>query len=371
LNLAEYRHELKWWLAFLRTPGIGPRKFSLYRDFFGSPETVFKLSDTSLKAAGFKESAIAWIKNPNWALIETDLAWAEAPGHACLLLHHPDYPGRLKEIPDPPPILFVQGSPEILSSRQLAIVGSRNPSPTGGKLAHDFAYDLSKLGFTVTSGLALGIDAAAHRGALDGEGATVAVTGTGLDEVYPAQNRRLAADILAQSGALVSELPLGTKPLACNFPRRNRIISGLSFGTLVVEAALRSGSLITARMALEQGREVFAIPGSVHNPLARGCNALIKQGAKLVETVGDITEELQLFPPLLSNLENSGKSSHIPQNCTDDASLQLLKYIAYEPTSVDTLIMETGKTPDILAQMLLALELDGHIISSNGGYSRV
>ena len=367
----ECNNELKWWLAFLRTPGIGARKFQIYSDFFGSPETVFSQSPASLKAAGFKENAIAWIKNPDWALIEQDLAWAATPGNACLLLHHPDYPARLKEIPDPPPILFVQGKPDKLSSTQLAVVGSRNPSPTGAKLAHEFAYALSQLGFTITSGLALGIDTAAHRGALAGRGTTVAVTGTGLDQVYPAQNRRLAVSIVEQDGLLVSELPWGTKPLASNFPRRNRIISGLSLGTLIVEAALRSGSLITARMALEQGREVFAIPGSLHNPLARGCNTLIKQGAKLVETVNDITEELQLSLSPLSNMQSSEPNSNAPQNCTDDTVLPLLKYIAYEPTSVDTLIMETGKTPDTLAQMLLRLELDGHIISSNGGYSRV
>jgi DNA processing protein len=366
-----YDNELKWWLAFLRTPGIGARKFLLYRDFFGELETIFKLSHTSLKTSGFKENAIAWITNPDWALIEKDLEWAATRGNACLLLPHPDYPARLKEIPDPPPVLFAQGNPDKLSSIQLAMVGSRNPSPTGGKLAHEFACALSQLGLTITSGLALGIDAAAHRGALKGMGTTIAVTGTGADQVYPAQNRRLAADIIDQGGVLVSELPLGTRPLARNFPCRNRIISGLSLGTLVVEAALRSGSLITARMALEQGREVFAIPGSLHNPLARGCNALIKQGAKLVETVNDITEELQLSLPSLSTAQRCEPNSQALQNCTDDTLRQLLKYIAYEPTSVDTLITETGKTPDILAQMLLTLELDGHIISSNGGYSRV
>ncbi|QFY45184.1 DNA-protecting protein DprA [Candidatus Methylospira mobilis] len=355
----------------MRTPGIGARKFLLYREFFGSPQAIFESSATSLKSAGFKESAITWIKKPDWALIETDLAWAAAPGQDCLLLHHPDYPERLKEIPDPPPVLFAQGSVDKLSSPQLAIVGSRNPSPAGAKVAHKFAHALVELGLTITSGLALGIDAASHRGALDGGGATVAVTGTGLDQVYPAQHRRLAADIIEQGGVLASELPLGAQPLARNFPRRNRIISGLSAGTLVVEAALRSGSLITARMALEQGREVFAMPGSLHNPLARGCNALIKQGAKLVETVDDIIEELQLSLPALSNIRNRGANSNEPQNCTDDTLLQLLKYIAYEPTSVDTLITETGKTPDIIAQMLLTLELDGRIISSNGGYSRV
>lgn len=361
------REELAWWLALLRTPGIGPRKFQLYSDFFGSPEAIFAQSAAILKASGFSDAAIAWIKQPDWRLIEKELEWTAVPGNFCLRLHQAEYPSLLKEIADPPPLLFVQGRLEIISSLQLAMVGSRNPSAAGVKLAHEFARSLSECGLTITSGLALGIDAAAHRGALNGGGATLAVTGTGLDQIYPPQNRQLAADIIGQGGALLSELPLGTKPLASNFPRRNRIISGLSVGTLVVEAALRSGSLITARMALEQGREVFALPGSIHNPLARGCNALIKQGAKLIESINDITEELQLTFPLPPETN----PCDFTKNHTDSALAQLLKYIAYEPTSVDTLLTETRNKPDVLAQMLLTLELDGYIISGIGGYSRV
>jgi DNA processing protein len=226
---------------------------------------------------------------------------------------------------------------------------------------------LVEAGLAVTSGLALGIDAAAHWGAVEGGGLTVAVAGTGLDQTYPRSHQKLAEAILAHGGALVSEFPTGTPPQASNFPRRNRIISGLSLGVLVVEAALRSGSLITARMALEQGREVFAIPGSINDPLARGCNSLIKQGAKLVETVEDILDEFSLAR-IPQNLETTRQSTG---GELDPESSALLKYIAYAPTSVDTLVAATGNTPEAIASLLLVLELQGHITSAEGGYSRI
>jgi DNA processing protein len=247
------------------------------------------------------------------------------------------------------------------------VVGSRNPTPQGQKLAHDFASALARAGCAITSGMAIGIDAAAHRGALHGEGVTLAVAGTGLDQVYPIRHHELAAAIIASGGALVSEFPTVTPPQATNFPRRNRILSGLSLGTLVVEAALRSGSLITARMAMEQGREVFAIPGSIHNPLARGCNALIKQGAKLVESLSDIFDELrwEAIPPQAETIW--GKADRPAAEC-----LELLKHIAYDPTSVDTLVAATGNTPDVISSMLLHLELQGYITSTSGGcFSRI
>ncbi len=228
----------------------------------------------------------------NWSAVEQDLRWAEKPNCHLLTLTDPAYPALLRQTTTLPPVLFVHGNVTLLSTPQIAIVGSRYPSPEGLENARRFAYSFSAEGITVTSGLALGIDGAAHHGALQNTGRTLAVMGHGLDHIYPMRHRALADRILEQGGGLVSEFPLGVKPVAAYFPQRNRIISGLSLGTLVVEAALRSGSLITARFALEQGREVFAIPGSVHSPLTKGCHALIRQGAKLVEVANDVLEEL-------------------------------------------------------------------------------
>ena len=263
-------------------------------------------------------------------------------------------------------MLFIRGILELLATPQIAIVGSRNPSRLGKQTAEDFAKTLANFGFTITSGLALGIDAASHIGALQAEGHTIAVAGTGLDRVYPARHKQLATEIL-QTGAIVSEFPPGTAARAINFPRRNRIISGLSIGLLVVEAAQRSGSLITARMALEQGREVFAIPGSIHNPLARGCNALIREGAKLVETTQDILEELgQYFQ------SPETKSAATQQTKLDLEQQNLLNLILYSPTFIDDLVRETGKSIEVIASILLILELEGYIASTAGGsYIRI
>ncbi|QSA96805.1 DNA-processing protein DprA [Methylococcus sp. EFPC2] len=352
----------------MRTPRVGPRAFQTLRDHFGSPEGVFSESRAGLTALGLAAATVDGLLAPDWRKVDDDLRWLAEPNRHCLTLDHPDYPLPLREIADPPPVLFVEGAPLALGSLQLAVVGSRNPSPTGEKLARDFSRALAEAGWAVTSGLALGIDAAAHRGALEGRGRTVAVAGTGPDQVYPARHARLAETIVQCGGALVSELPTGTAPQAGNFPRRNRIISGLSRGVLVVEAALRSGSLITARLALEQGREVFAIPGSIQNPLSRGCNALIKQGAKLVETVQDILEELGVYTPAPAAVPDSGEKPAAP----DPALASLLKSVAYEPTSVDTLIAATGFAPETITSMLLLLELDGYVIASGGGlYCRI
>jgi DNA processing protein len=299
------------------------------------------------------------------------LDWLAQPGHLFLTLADSDYPELLKQIDAPPPVLYLIGNAELLHQPQLAVVGSRNPTPNGLVNAREFARTLASAGLCITSGLAIGIDGAAHQGALDGEGHTVAVTGTGLDRVYPASQRELAHRI-ADQGVLVSEFSPGTPPLAANFPRRNRIISGLSIGTLVVEAALKSGSLITARLALEQGREVFAIPGSIHNPLARGCHTLIRQGAKLVETASDIMEELA---PLLGGLESTSETgadpSSPPDRNLDPEYLQLLESVGHDPTSVDSIIERSGLTADIVSSMLLLLELEGYVSSATGGrYSR-
>jgi DNA processing protein len=320
---------------------------------------------TAARASGdLPAAARVALREPDWTAIDADLAWAERDGNRILSLASPEYPARLREIPDPPPLLFVHGDAGCLDTLQLAIVGSRNPTPGGRDTARAFAEHLAGAGLTITSGLALGIDTACHEGALAAGGRTLAVMGTGLDRVYPARNRGLAHAIAAAGGVLVTEFPLGTPPQPENFPRRNRIISGLSLGTLVVEAALRSGSLTTARHAVEQGREVFAIPGSIHNPLTRGCHALIRQGAKLVETAQDILEELPY--------EAVDQSSDRPESGTESGALsvehaQLLDYMGFDDISVDQLAARSGLTAAAVSSMLLILELEGRVISRAGG----
>ena len=262
--------------------------------------------------------------------------------------------------------MFVRGNPELLSLPQIAIVGSRNPSSLGEETAFNFAKTLSLYGFVITSGLALGIDGASHRGALSAQGYTIAVAGTGLDRVYPARHKDLATEIV-KTGLMISEFPPGTTAKANHFPRRNRIISGLCQGLLVVEAAKQSGSLITARMALEQNREVFAIPGSIHNPLARGCNALIREGAKLVETTQDILEELNQY------YQQDEKIPAITMQSTLDLEQQtLLNRVMFSPTSIDNLVENTGLSVEVISSMLLILELQGYLEATAGGcYIRV
>lgn len=281
------------WLTLRRLPGVGACTPRDLLEYFGSVENIFSASRGQLeKSLAVKREAIdAILSGPDEAALKPDLDWLGEPHHYLLVWSDPDYPPLLREIPDPPVMLYVMGDRRVLSRPQLAIVGSRNPTPMGRENARAFAKSLAGAGLVITSGMALGIDGAAHRGALEAGGKTIAVAGTGLDRVYPSRHRDLAHDIV-RHGALVSEFPLGTPPKPENFPVRNRLISGLSLGTLVVEAALQSGSLITARLATEQGREVFAIPGSIHSPQSRGCHALIRQGVKLVETAQDILEEL-------------------------------------------------------------------------------
>lgn len=347
----------------MRTPGVGGRTILKLLDQVGTPSRIFAESRRSLAALGLQEAVVDGLKKPDWPAVEQDLAWLAEPRRCLLTLHDPAYPPLLREIQDPPPLLFVLGDINVLSTPQLAMVGSRNPSSPGKRIARDFAASLARAGLTITSGLALGIDAASHQGALDAGGNTVAVAGTGLDRVYPSRHKDLAYAIF-QQGALVSELPPGTNAKANHFPRRNRILSGLCLGTLVVEAAIESGSLITARQALDQGREVFAIPGSIDNPLARGCNALIRQGAKLVETARDVLEEL---PWCFAPANPSPPVREIEAELNDDHR-NLLKSVAYAPTSVDTLVRETGLPPESISSMLLVLELHGFISSAAGGY---
>lgn len=333
---------------------------------FEDPVRVLAAGRSELQAAGLKPSIVDSILDPPEAAAVADLAWAEGEGIQILARDDPRYPSALAQVSAPPILIFVRGDPEILNDPMLAIVGSRNPTPAGRETTRDFACHLAACGLTIASGLAVGIDGAAHTGALEG-GRTVAVLGTGLDRVYPAQHRDLAWRI-AKSGALVTEYLPGSAPIGSNFPRRNRIISGLSLGTLVTEAALKSGSLITARYAVEQGREVFAIPGSIHNPLARGCHALIRDGAKLVESATDILEELS---PLLGSFvaEASGqvRSSNREARDLDSEYLRLLEILGHDPVSADELTRRTGLPAQNIASMLLLLELEGYVASCPGG----
>ncbi len=295
--------------------------------------------------------------------------WLQDENHHLVRLGDNAYPQLLAGISDPPAQLYVDGDPEILHLPALALVGSRNPTTGGAQNAFEFARHLGATGFCIVSGLAQGIDAAAHRGALAAGAPTVAFLGHGIDRVYPAGNRELARDI-ARHGALVSEFPLGTAPNRALFPQRNRLISGLSLGTIVVEAARRSGSLITARLAAEQGREVFAIPGSIHNPLSRGCHQLIREGAKLVEAADDILTELApLAGHLLQTIDESAASDRLPavEKDTDAEYVKLLQAIGHDPVSADELVERSGLTIDQVSSMLLILELEGKIEKQSGG----
>jgi DNA processing protein len=301
---------------------------------------------------------------PDAGQFEAERTWLDDPSNHLVAITDSAYPSLLHEIPDPPPLLFVRGDATLLCAPQLAVVGSRNPSRGGSDNARAFSDYLTRAGLLVTSGLALGIDACAHEAALAVGGKTIAIAATGLDRVYPAAHRDLAHRIVAQ-GALVSEFALGTPPRRENFPRRNRLISGLSLGVLVVEAALKSGSLITARLAAEQGREVFAIPGSIHSPLARGCHALIRQGAKLVETAPDILEELGALARFVA--APPGGVATVPGTPPDPAQQELLELMGYDPVEVDMLIERSGLTPGSVSSMLLHMELCGLIEARPGG----
>ncbi|MCW8919693.1 MAG: DNA-processing protein DprA [Gammaproteobacteria bacterium] len=358
--------EWRYWLALLHAPGIGAVKFRQLLDRYGEPQALFHTPPSSFDSS--LQALAAYLRQPDWPAVDRDLAWLQGEGCALVTLHDAAYPPLLRELHDAPPLLFVRGSTALLATPQLAMVGSRNPSSSGRETAHDFACTLSRVGMVITSGLAQGIDAASHQGALQGGGQTIAVTGTGLDRVYPASNRELAHAIVDGGGTLISEFPPGTQPHASNFPRRNRIISGLSLGTLVVEAALRSGSLITARLASEQGREVFAIPGSIHNPLARGCHQLIRQGAKLVESAADVLEELA--PQLHAVLAAESSATVAGEVVLDDESRRLLECLGYEATAVDLLVERSGLTAEAVSSMLLPLELQGFVAATVGGYAR-
>lgn len=351
---------LREWLAVLRAPGIGPIRFAALLETAPSPADLL----TVARSADLPPATRTALREPDWSGVDADLAWAVPPERRIVSLVSPEYPALLREISDPPPLLFVHGNYANLLGPQLALVGSRNPTPGGRDTATAFAEHLARAGLTITSGLALGIDAAAHLGALQAGGATVAVMGTGPDRIYPARHRDLAHRIVGEGGVLVTEFPLGTPPLPENFPRRNRIISGLCLGTLVVEAAVRSGSLTTARHAVEQGREVFAVPGSIHNPLARGCHLLIREGAKLVETADDILEDLH---GVATQQPGAPTAPPAGPGALSAEQLQLLDLMGFDDISVDQLTNRSGLTPAAVSSMLLILELEGRVVSRAGG----
>ncbi|HQS99803.1 MAG TPA: DNA-processing protein DprA [Thiobacillus sp.] len=346
------------WLRLSLAAGIGNTSLLRLLTAFGSPEAVLSCGRGALAPHLTGAQIDALLAGPDAAELAAAHAWLGQPGNSLMTLADADYPQSLLEIADPPAILYCKGRRGLLGQPGLGVVGSRNATAQGVRDAEAFAQALSDAGLTIVSGLALGIDAAAHRGGLAGTGSSVAIVGTGLDRIYPARNKALAHQ-LVERGLIVSEFPLGTAPLPGHFPRRNRLISGLSRGVLVVEAAPDSGSLITARVATEQGREVFAMPGSIHSPLSRGCHALIKQGAKLVESAADILDELawhtRLTPPRFAEA-----SAHSPADPVLDA-------FDGAPTTADALAERTGLTLDTLSAKLLTLELEGHIASLPGG----
>ena len=386
------REELNHWLRLCTTPGVGPATARKLLKSFGLPSAIWAQSHTALSQLVTASQANALSREPEdlAALTEDTWNWLLTPpgpdgvpaGRCILTLGDPDYPACLLQLEDPPLMLYLVGRTDLLntafqSERLLAMVGSRNPAPQGIINARDFAYSLTQAGLTIVSGMALGIDGAAHEGALDALDAqdtlqerglaTIAFVGTGIDRVYPKAHHTLARRIASQ-GLLISECPLGTPPLAANFPKRNRLIAAVSSGTLVVEAALQSGSLITARLAADMGREVFAIPGSIHAPQARGCHALIRQGAKLVESAQDVLEELHVQPAQERRLT---PITH-PEDSESPIDTELLRALGFDPVSLDALQARTGQPTAQLQAELMTLELDGEVTRLPGGlYQRL
>ncbi len=348
--------ELGAWLRLLETPGVGRESARRLLSSFASPQAVFRASESAWRSVvgGSVAAALAAPPESLAALTAKTLEWLDAApqSRSVIVLGDPNYPAALLETTDPPLLLYAQGRVERLLAPSLAIVGSRNPTRQGVDNARAFAEHLSHAGLSIVSGLALGIDAAAHDGALSGPSGTIAVVGTGLDQVYPKRNAKLAQRIV-EEGLILGEYALGMPPLPPNFPVRNRIIAGLTRGTLVVEAALQSGSLITARLATEAGRDVYAIPGSIHSPLSRGCHALLKQGAKLVDTAQDILEDL--------HWGSAGARQQPAQPSQPSAPDPLLDALGYDPVGLEALVARTGWSAAQLSAKLLELELDGQV----------
>jgi DNA processing protein len=394
-----FDHPAAAWLMLTRLPGFGRQTRQVFMDQVQDAASLLAMSDGPLRSLGIRrearEAVLAWQcrdhKHPVVQEVVDLWSQVDSPGLNLVCWSDPDYPEPLRHIHDAPLLLYLRGRRELLGREQVAIVGSRNATRTGLAHARDFAAAIGDAGYVVTSGLALGVDGAAHTGVLEAGHPTIAVIGTGLDIPYPSQHKALAGRI-AEQGLLVSEYPPGTPPRAGHFPKRNRIISGLSRGVLVVEASRRSGSLITARLAMEQGREVFAIPGSVHNPLARGCHELIRQGARLVETMEDIREELGAWwskppeamptvkpkpapvprvpapdlPDAVPEPIAAGLPDHLAQR-----EIAVLKALGYDPRSTDELCEATGLPADQLMQSLLLLELENLVEATPGGYQKI
>ncbi|MCF6288405.1 MAG: DNA-processing protein DprA [Proteobacteria bacterium] len=350
------------WLLLSRTKGLGIVKIQALLSHFDSVEEIFSNSN-SLQQINLPTPIKQALNNPDLSAIKADLLWLEQPNNHILAIDNDLFPPLLKQTDSPPPLLYITGDPHVLLQPQLAVVGSRSATPLGLKNTQSFCYDLAKGGLVITSGMALGIDGAAHKAAISSGGKTIAIMGTGLDSVYPAKHRELAHEI-ANNGALVSEFPTGTRPHAHNFPRRNRIICGLALGTLVVEAGIQSGTLITARQTMEINRPVMAIPGSIHSPLAKGCHSLIKQGAKLIESAQEIMEELTPLAQSLS-LQIKAKLASIesvPQTINVTKIQQkVLQHIMYEATSIDDIINNSKLSTQEISAILLELELEDKI----------
>ncbi len=355
--------QLNYYLALNRMNKVGPKTVAKLEKRWPNLEEMFQLSAQELECAGLPSSLAHIIAHFDFREIDADLNWLEkSKNHHLLTWNCPNYPRLLKEIADPPVVLYAKGQLACLERPTLAIVGSRNPSITGSDNAKQFAKELATYPLTIASGLALGIDAQAHIGCLEVGGQTIAVLGTGIDCIYPRRHVQLAEQIIT-NGLLLSEFPLKSPPIAGHFPRRNRIISGLSLCILVIEAAVKSGSLITARMALEQNRDVLAIPGSIHNPLARGCHYLLQQGAKLVTSVNDVLEELRIRPYMMAIDDK-------PIFSLASGNKNLVKFIGFETTTVDQIIRRSGYSVEEVTGQLAELELLGTIISVPGGYMR-
>src|SRR5574338_132212 len=361
-RLAE-QDDLPDWLRLTLVPGIGGERQRKLLAALGTPAQVFAAGRTAVATVIGGALADRLFDTDTREAADTALDWAGKPGNGIFCLGDSAYPPALLDIHDPPVLLYVKGDAARLAAPSLAIVGARSATPQGLANASAFARSLSRSGLTIVSGLALGIDAAAHEGALDGPGSTIAVIGTGADRIYPSRNEALARRI-AEGGTVMSEFPLGTPPAAQNFPRRNRLIAGLARGVLVVEAALGSGSLITARLAVEQGREVFAVPGSIHSPLSKGCHRLIREGAKLVETAEDILEEL---PQSICHAASQQSEALPGAGSSDSAAFGVLAALGHDPVDGDTLARRCGLTADALYAILLAMELDGQVARLPGG----
>ncbi|MDN5937345.1 MAG: DNA-processing protein DprA [Salinisphaera sp.] len=354
------------WLVLARCPGLGARICQRLLARCGDAQGIRRASASLWREAGLREAGTTWLRSPDADLLAKDRAWLASPGCGLITWHDPGYPSSLRELPDAPAWLFARGDADLLDAPGCAIVGSRNPSRAGVGHARRLAHDLAKSGLVIVSGLADGIDAAAHQGALDADGMTVAVCGTGLDQVYPKRNLDLARAI-GERGLLVSEFAPGMPPKPGHFPRRNRLIAGLTLGSVIVEAAGRSGSLITARLAMEYGREVFAMPGSVDNPLARGCHRLLRDGARLVETAADVLEELAPLLPGRAALDRQASEPVVDREVADPEQQALLACLGHSPARVDELVERSGLTADAVSSMLLILELQDLVTPLPGG----